>query len=55
MRFFSEPYNVSAKVKAVSVLPTPEGPANIITAIGLLGSPKDALAVVILLAISSSP
>ena len=55
IKFCSEPYKVSAKVKAVSVLPTPDGPASIITAIGLFGSPNWARAVVIRLAINSRP
>jgi hypothetical protein len=35
--FCSPPYNASAIVSAVSVLPTPDGPHNMNTPIGLLG------------------
>ncbi|MNU53306.1 hypothetical protein D3C71_423380 [compost metagenome] len=45
MSFFSPPYRMSASASAVSVLPTPEGPTNMNTPRGLLGSSRRALAV----------
>src|SRR2546429_6553623 len=38
MRFCSPPYRASARERAVSVLPTPEGPASRNTPMGLPGS-----------------